>query len=93
MMTLAIWEALALALFYSCFCRASHTHKGNTRRDIRWAFTLLGIMAVLSVAAPFWGYDPDGFTVALLAAITVVQLSTAHHWRNGIPVQFRKDGA
>jgi hypothetical protein len=93
MMALAIWEALALALFYSCFCRASYTSKANTKRDIRWAFTFLGVMALLSVFAPFWGYDPDGFTVALLGAITVVQLATARHWRAGIPAPFRKDTA
>jgi hypothetical protein len=91
MMALAIWEALALALFYSCFCRARHTHKGNTKRDIRWAFTYLGVMSILSALAPFWGYDPDAFAVALLGAITVVQITTAHHWRKGIPAQFRKD--
>lgn len=90
MINLVIWEALALALVYSCFCRASFTNKANTKRDVRWSFTYLGVMAVLSVLAPFWGYDPDGFTVALLGALTVVQLTTAHHWRNGVPVQFRK---
>ena len=90
MIHLAIWESAALALFYSCFCRASHTSKANTKRDIRWAFTYLGVMALLSVLAPFWGYDPDGFTVALLVAITIVQITTAHHWRRGIPAQFRR---
>lgn len=90
MITLVIWEALALALLYSCFCRASFTSKANTKRDVRWAFTYLGVMAVLAVLAPFWGYDPDAFTVALLGALTVVQLTTAHHWRNGVPAQFRR---
>jgi hypothetical protein len=90
MMVLVLWELAAWALVYSCFCRASFTSKANTRRDIRWAFSLLGIMALLSVFAPFWGYDPDGFTVALLVVITLVQLTTAHHWRQGVPVKFRR---
>lgn len=90
MMVLMLWEASALALVYSCFCRATYTSKANTKRDIRWAFTLLGVMGLLSVMAPFWGYDPDGFTVALLVVITLVQITTAHHWRRGVPAQFRK---
>jgi hypothetical protein len=90
MMQLAVWEVLSLALVYSCFCRASFTSKANTKRDIRWSFTYLGVMALLCALAPFWGYDPDGFTIALLGAITLVQLTTAHHWRNGIPHQFRR---
>jgi hypothetical protein len=76
---------------YSCFCRAAFTSKANTRRDVRWAFTFLGVMAMLSVLAPFWGYHPDGFTVALLASITVVQLTTAHHWHKGVPAPFRRE--
>lgn len=90
MMQLVVWELSALALFYSCFCRASFTSKANTKRDIRWAFTFLGVMALVSVLAPFWGYDPDGFTTALLTAIAVVQLTTAHHWRKGVPDAFRR---
>lgn len=90
MMLLAIWQAFALALFYSCCCRASFTSKANTKRDVRWAFTFLGVMALLSILAPFWGYDPDGFTTALLASITVCQLTTAHHWRKGVPQAFRR---
>lgn len=90
MIHLAIWEVAALALFYSCFCRASFTSKANTRRDIRWSFTFLGVMSLLAVLAPLYGYDPDGFTVSLLVCMTVVQLTTAHHWRGGVPAQFRR---
>jgi hypothetical protein len=85
---IALWEAFSAALTYSCFCRASFTSKANTRRDIRWSFTYLGVMSVL---APFWGYEPDGFTVALLGSITVVQLTTSFHWRRGVPPQFRRE--
>lgn len=91
MMHLAIWEASAIALFYSCFCRASFTSKANTRRDIRWSFTFLGVMSLLSVLAPLYGYDPDGFTLALLVCMTVVQVTTAHHWRKGVPPPFRSN--
>jgi asparagine N-glycosylation enzyme membrane subunit Stt3 len=90
MVDLFIWEAAALALVCSLFCRASHTSKGNTRRDIRWAFTFLGVVAIVATLAPFWGYDPDPLTIALLAAIAVVQITTAYHWRRGVPAQFRR---
>lgn len=93
MIAFIVWEVFAWALVYSCFCRASHTSKRNTRRDIRWAFTYLGVMSLLCALAPFWGYAPDGFTVALLGAITVVQLTTAYHWRHGVPAQFRKEAS
>lgn len=91
MMHLAIWEAMALALVWSCFCRASHTSKSNTKRDVRWAFTWLGVMALVSMLAPFWGYDPDPFTTFLLGSIVAVQLTTAYHWRRGVPAQFRRE--
>lgn len=90
MIALAIWETLALALVYSCFYRANFTNKTNTVRVVRWAFTYLGVMSLLSVLAPFWGYDPDAFTIALLGSITTVQLATAHHWRKGVPEKFRR---
>lgn len=91
-MTLVIvFEAFAIALFSSCLCRASYTNKANTKRDIRWAFTFLGVMSLVAVLAPLlWGYEPDGMSTALLAAMTVVQLVTSHHWRNGVPAQFRR---
>lgn len=91
MIALSVWEVLAAALFYSCFCRAAFTNKRNTRRDVRWVFTYLGVMSLLCVLAPLWGYEPDGFTTALLGAIALVQLVTAHHWRRGVPAQFRSN--
>ena len=91
MIEVAFFEAFALALFYSCFCRALFTSKKNTRRDIRWAFTYLGVISLVCVLAPFWGDEPDGITIALIGAIAVVQLTTAYHWRRGVPDKFRKD--
>lgn len=90
MVELSIWEAASLGLLWSLFCRASHTSKGNTRRDIRWAFAFLGVVSILATVLPFWGYDPDPFAITLLVAITVVQLTTAYHWRRGVPDQFRR---
>lgn len=91
MVDLVIWEAFALALLYSLFCRATHTSKANTRRDIRWAFAFMGAVAIMAAVAPFFGYDPDAITIMLMASITIVQVVTAHHWRAGVPERFRRD--
>lgn len=93
MLDLIIWEAFALPLAYSLFCRALHTHKGNTKRDVRWVFTFMGVVALVCVFAPFFGYDPDALTMMLLAAIAMVQVVTAHHWYAGVPARFQKDAS
>lgn len=87
-----IHELLCAALFYSVFCRAVRSC-GSVRADIRFAFFLLGIVSCAGMAAPLvWGLIPDPFGLALLAAITVVQLVTAHHWSAGVPDRFYKPG-
>lgn len=90
MLVLLGWEAAAAALVWSCFCRAAYTHKGNTRRDVRWAFQGLGVLAVICLAAPLYGYEPDGMAIALLVWVAIMQIVTAHHWRAGVPKQFRR---
>lgn len=89
---LAVFELSAILLVYSCFCRAAHTNTRNTRRDVRWAFALLGVMGSLCLFAPLLGdYQPDGLTAALLGAMALIQLVSAYHWRRGVPPAFRKD--
>lgn len=88
---LALFEGFALSIFWSCFCRAAHTNKANTKRDIRWSFTLLGVVSILSIVAPLWGYQPDAMAVLLAGATAAVQATTSHHWRRGLPAPFRKD--
>lgn len=89
---LIIHELLCLALFYSVFCRAVHSCE-KVRTDVRFAFFLLGIVACAGMAAPLtWHFIPDPFTLALLAAMTGVQLVTAHHWAAGVPDRFYKPG-
>jgi hypothetical protein len=87
---LLAWELSAAVLVWTCFCRTSHTHKGNTKRAVRWAFQGLGVLSILSFVAPFYGYEPDRMAVMLLVWIAIVQIVTAHHWRQGVPVRFRR---
>lgn len=89
MMLLALYEVFAWALLYSFFCRATHTSRANTRRDVRWAFALAGAVALVAALAPAWGHEPERMEVALLGAFAVVQLVTAHHWRAGVPKAFQ----
>lgn len=95
--------ALAAALFWTCFCRQTRSTVQTTRADIRAAFWLLSIAAIVIGVAPYAGLLlPDLFPiytvtwpdVLLLAAIVVVQAVTAQHWRDGVPLPFqREDGA
>lgn len=85
-----IHEALCVALFYSVFCRAVRSCE-KVRADVRFAFFLLGLVACVGMAAPLvWGLVPDLFGLALLAAMSIVQLVTAHHWAAGVPDRFYK---
>ena len=92
MSLLYVHEALCLALFYSVFCRCVRS-SDKVRTSVRLAFVFLGLVACAGMVAPLvWGVVPDLFSLSLLAAITVVQLVTAHYWRAGVPDRFYKPG-
>lgn len=84
---------LSMALLASQFCRAIATDK-HTRLPILLAFYSLTAAAVFSLFAPIVlkGWRPSWETVALLAAITAVQVVTARYWRNGTPRAFQNEG-
>lgn len=86
---LMLWEGFAFTIVYSCFCRFTHTNKKNTVRAIRWSFQLLGAVAVVCLVAPLYAWHPDGLTLVLLGVMAVTQVTTAHHWRSGVPRQFQ----
>jgi hypothetical protein len=88
---IALFEAFSFATFWSCFCRAAHTSKTNSKRDIRWAFTSLGVVSILCIAAPLYDWQPDAIAVLMAGAIAAVQVVTSHHWRQGVPEKFRPD--
>lgn len=83
---------LCLYLVGSVFDRArimSH----RVRRDIRFVFFVLGLVAIAGFVAPFvLAWLPDWWSVSLLAAISAVQRVTAHHWRSGPPECFQLPG-
>lgn len=83
-------ELLCLLLIYTVFCRAVRTDH-TVRVDVRLSFFLLGVVACFGVPAPLiWGLIPNTFTLLLLAGVTIVQISTARHWVDGVPHVFYK---
>lgn len=90
---------LAVALFWTCFCRQAHSSP-RTRVEIRRAFWLLSTAALIVGVSP-WGHLlwPDLFEprsvdlsdISLLAATLYVQTTTARFWRRGPPKQFTQD--
>ena len=83
-------EILCIALFYTVFCRSVSTD-GRVKADVRFAFFVLGIVACMGMVAPIaWAYEPHPFALALLAAVVLVQIITAHHWAHGVPDQFMR---
>lgn len=89
-LTLLVHEAVAGALFYTCFCRAIHMNAEHTRYGVLFAFWMLGLASVVMIAAPIvWGWEPSIPTIVLMLAIIIVQLVTSHFWHAGVPPQFR----
>lgn len=86
---IAAHVVLCLALFYTVFCRAVRMDR-FTHRPIRFVLQLLGTVAAVGVAVPVhWpAWQPDWFSLALLASVTAVQLVTAHYWAKGVPASF-----
>lgn len=88
--TLLIWESLCLALLWSVFCRsvrASHT----TRLDVRFGVWSVGVASVIGIGAPAYGWRPDWVVLLIVAAVVVMQVVFAQHWRHGVPPQFVKE--
>lgn len=83
-------EVLCVALFYTVFCRSVSTND-TVKADVRFAFFVLGVTACMGMVAPIaWGFEPHPFALALLAAVVLVQVITAHHWAHGVPDQFMR---
>lgn len=83
-------EVLCVALFYTVFCRSVSTDD-RVKTDVRFAFFILGAVACMGLVAPIaWGFEPHPFALALLTAVVLVQVITAHHWAHGVPDQFMR---
>lgn len=91
MTPLLVHELLAMALLWSCFCRAAML-SSSARLDIRLAFWMLGTTAVWVLFYPLiWPWQPDAVSLALLLSIVVVQFVTSFHWKGGVPRAFKRE--
>jgi hypothetical protein len=81
------WELLCLALFWSVFCRTVRVDT-TTKPDIRVALWAVGTSALVGIAAPIYGWEPDNVTLIMISAIVVMQSVMAQHWGHGVPNHF-----
>lgn len=88
--TLIYHELLCAVLIYTVFCRAVKTDE-RVRLDVRFAFFVLGMASCLGMAAPLvWGVLPSPISLVMLTAFVAVQVTTARHWKHGVPGCFYK---
>jgi hypothetical protein len=67
-LALAIHELLALSLFWFALCRSAHAD-ATTSLPIRLSLKLVGLVAVMCIGAPLFGWKPNFVTVALLIGL------------------------
>lgn len=101
---LAMQMALGAFLFWSCFCRMTKTDR-DTHREVRWAFLFKGACSGILAGAPLlpilmpreatWpAYTtPTWVWLTFLLSVAIVQVVTAHHWRDGVPREFQRGSA
>ena len=86
---IVIHELLCMAIFYGAFCRAVWANK-QTQIQMRFVIVMTGSVASLGMLAPIaWHYDPNWFSLLLLATNVTAQLIASNNWRNGIPHIFQ----
>ena len=87
MNNVTLWEVLCFALLYSVFCRAVKIDK-TTLTSLKLAVWVMGLVAILGIGAPVYGWEPDVISMLLVIALLCMQSATAAHWVHGVPDQF-----
>lgn len=91
-MTLTLWYILMAALLWSVFWRVSLTDR-RTRFSIRFGLFLMALAAIVGMWAPLHdGWEPDIFTILIVAAMANLQMTFASFWKDGVPGQYIKPG-
>lgn len=99
-MILVIQLIAGVALFYSSFCRLTHTTL-ETITEIRMAIWAQSVAALSIIFCPFLPlFEPSCWWPAmttpieawalLVASSAAIQIATARHWVNGIPASYIK---
>ncbi len=85
---LAAHLAMCAYIVWSVFVRAKWLDD-RARPSIRLVFCILGGAALLGLVWPLARqWSPDTWSLAILAAICLVQRTTADRWREGVPDHF-----
>jgi len=85
-----VWEITCLALFWSVFCRSVLTDQ-TTRWSVRLSLLLMGVAAMVGMAAPVYGWAPDLVVLCIVLAVVFMQGVMARAWGQGVPFQFTQD--
>lgn len=89
MTELILHELLCGIIFYGAFCRAVLL-TGDTKPGMKFIVMMTGAVASLGMLAPIaWHYEPDWYSLTLLASSVTAQLIAAGNWREGVPHIFR----
>ena len=97
---LASQAVLAAVLWWSSFCRLTHTDR-ETIREIRAAVWFQGSVATTLLIAPYLPLLDKAFTwpayttpvqiwLCVLAAQVRIQIATSRHWHDGVPRSYIK---
>jgi hypothetical protein len=86
----AVYLALAMALFYTSFCRLVMVDR-ETVPVIRIAFYAQAVAAAgAAFSILFWGHRPEIPDILVMGSMVCVQVTTSRLWRDGVPVQYRQ---
>jgi hypothetical protein len=97
---LAAQAVLSSLLWWSSFCRLTHTDR-ETIREIRAAVWFQGAVATTMTIAPYLPLIDKDFTwpvyttpvwvwLCLLASQVCIQIATSRHWYSGVPRSYIK---
>lgn len=85
---LAAHVVMCLYIFVSVFIRAKWLDD-RAAPGVRLVFCILGVVALFGMAWPIARqWNPDAWTLAMLASVCLVQHVTSLRWSEGTPTQF-----
>ena len=84
---MVFWCVMMCALLWSVFYRSAIA-SATTKFSIRLGLTGTAAGALVGLAAPLYGWEPDAVTTVIVLSIVNMQVSFARFWRKGVPEQY-----
>lgn len=88
-MMITFWYFLMIALLWSAFYRSAVTDK-RTKFSVRLGLTGLAAGALVGMAAPLYGWQPDYVVTVIVIAFVYMQIAFARFWSKRVPEQYIK---